>query len=309
MRWSRREFLTTSSILAAGVLGSPSGSGGQAQTPGAGQPAPPPTEFRPLRDSVGIFIGQGGTIGWLVSPDGVVVVDAQMPLTAKVCLDGLNARSGNRPIACLFNTHHHADHTSGNGVFRPAVEKIVAHARVPELQKAAARPGIEGNQVYADTTFDERWTIRIGRETVTAVHDWPAHTGGDSIISFEQANVVHLGDLVFNRRLPALDRPGGCRIIGWIALLEKIVREYPADASYIFGHAGPGVGVTGTKDDLRLQRDFLSALLDHVRAEIAAGKSRAEIAKAAVELKNFPEHGPLTDRVLTAAYEELTPGA
>ena len=144
---------------------------------------------------------------------------------------------------------------------------------------------------------------------MTAVHDWPAHTGGDGIISFEQANVVHMGDLVFNRRLPALDRPGGCRITGWIALLERIVREYPADAIYIFGRAGPGVAVTGRKDDLRLQRDFLSALLDHVRAEIAAGKSRDEIVKAAVELKSFPEHGPLTDRVLTAAYEELTPGA
>jgi glyoxylase-like metal-dependent hydrolase (beta-lactamase superfamily II) len=309
MRWNRRKFLRNSSILAAGVLGRPSVSAGQAQTPGAGQPTPPATEFRPLRDNVGIFIGQGGTIGWLVSPDGVVVVDAQMPPTSKVCLDGINARSGNRPIACLFNTHHHSDHTGGNGVFRPVTQKIVAHARVPELQRAAARPGTEASQVYADTTFNDRWTIRIGRETVTAVHYWPAHTGGDSIVIFEQANVVHIGDLVFNLRLPALDRPGGCRITGWIALLEKIVQDYPADASYIFGHAKPGVAVTGTKDDLRLQRDFLSALLDHVRAEIAVGRSRDEIVKATVELKGFPEHGPLTDRVLTAAYEELMPGA
>ena len=78
---------------------------------------------------------------------------------------------------------------------------------------------------------------------------------------------------------------------------------------YIFGHAKPRVGVTGTKADLLLQRDFLSALLDHVRAKIAAGRSRDEIANASVELEGFPEHGPLIDRVLTAAYEELTPGA
>lgn len=114
---------------------------------------------------------------------------------------------------------------------------------------------------------------------------------------------------MFKQRLPVLDRPGGCRIAGWIALLERIVQDYPTDASYIFGHAKPGVAVTGTKGDLRLQCDFLSALLDHVRSEIAAGSSRAEIAKATVELKGFPEHGSLTDRVLTAAYEELTPGA
>ena len=185
----------------------------------------------------------------------------------------------------------------------------MAHARVPELQKAAARPGTEADQVYADTTFSDRWIVRIGGETVTAVYSGPAHTGGDSIIIFERANVVHLGDLVFNRRLPALDRPGGCRIARWMSALEKIVQDLPADASYIFGHAKPGVAVTGTKDDLLLQRDFLSALLDRVRAEITAGRSRDEIANTAVELKGFPEHGPLTDRVLTAAYEELTQGA
>jgi len=135
MRWTRREFLAGSSILAVGTLGRPSVSAGQTQAPGQGQPTPPPVEFKALRGNVGIFIGQGGTIGWLISPDGVAVVDAQMPPTAKACLDGLNARSGNRPIECLFNTHHHSDHTSGNGVFRPAARKIVAHARVPELQR------------------------------------------------------------------------------------------------------------------------------------------------------------------------------
>lgn len=309
MHWTRREFLTGSSILTVGILGHPSVSAGQAQTPGQAQPTPQPVEFRSLRGNVGIFIGQGGTIGWLVSPDGVVVVDAQMPPTAKMCLDGLNARSGNRPIECLFNTHHHGDHTGGNGVFRSMARKIVAHARVPELQKAAARPGTEADQVYADTTFSDRWTVRIGGETVTAVYSGPAHTGGDSIITFERANVVHVGDLVFNRRMPALDRRGGCRIVGWISALEKIVQDFPADVSYIFGHAKPGVAVTGTRDDLLLQRDFLSALLDRVRAEIKAGRSRDEIVNTAVELKGFPEHGPLTDRVLMAAYEELTQGA
>ncbi len=309
MDWTRREFLMASSILAVGTLGHPSISVGQTQAPGQGQTTPQAGEFRSLRDNVGVFIGQGGTIGWLVASDGIVVVDAQMPPTATVCLDGLNGRSGNRPIDCLFNTHHHGDHTSGNGVFRPVARKIVAHVRVPELQKAAARPGTEADQVYADTTFTDRWTIRIGGETVTAVYAGPAHTGGDSTITFERANVVHVGDLVFNRRLPVLDRPGGCRIARWISVLENIAQDFPADTTYIFGHAKPGFAVTGTKDDLLLQRDFLSALLDHMRAEVKAGRSRSEIVNTAGELKGFPEHGPLTDRVLTAAYEELTQGA
>lgn len=302
MRWTRREFLAGSSVLAAGALGRPLPSFGQ------GQPIPPHVEWKALRGDVGVFIGQGGTIGWLISPDGVVVVDAQMPPTSKLCLDGLNARSGNRPVECLFNTHHHRDHTGGNGDFRPAARKIVAHARVPELQKASAQAGTEAAQVYADTTFTERWSVRIGRETVTAAHYWPAHTGGDSIILFEQANVVHLGDLVFNRRMPVVNRPDGCRIAAWITLLERIAQDYPADAAYIFGHAKPGIPGTGVKADVLFQRDFLSALLDHVRAEIKAGRSREQIVTTPVELKGFSDHGPLTDRVLTSAFEEVSQG-
>jgi cyclase len=309
MSRTRREFLLGSSLLAVGIWGRPRVSAGQTQTPGPGQPGLPPVEFSVIRGNVGSFVGQGGTIGWLGSPEGVVVVDAQMPPTAKACLEGLNARFGHRPIECVFNTHHHRDHTNGNSVFRPAARKIVAHVRVPDLQKAAAQPGTEADLVYADTTFSDRWSIRVGSETVTAVYYGPAHTGGDSIVIFDQANVVHVGDLVFNRRLPVLDRPGGCQIARWISMLEKLVRDYPADVRYIFGHAKPGFPVVGTKGDLLLQRDFLSALVDHVRGEIKAGKSRDVIVGAAGELKGFPEHGPLTDRVLAPAYDELTQGA
>jgi glyoxylase-like metal-dependent hydrolase (beta-lactamase superfamily II) len=303
---TRRQFLTTSSVLVAAAFGKVPLFGQQPQQPApAQQPAPPPT-FTPLRRNVGIFTGAGGTIGWLVSPAGVVVVDAGMPPNASVCLDGINERSAKRPIDVLFNTHHHGDHTGGNGIFRPTAKKIVAHVKVPELQKATARPGTEANQVYADTTFTDRWQAKIGDEAIHAVYFGPAHTGGDSVVFFEQANVVHMGDLVFNRRQPVTDRPGGCLLAGWVRSLERIAAGHDADTLYIFGHAKTGFEVTGRRADLLYQRDFLSAVLDHVRAQITAGRAREEIVKASLELKGFADHGPVVERVLTAAYEELT---
>lgn len=305
MTWTRREFLVSSSILIAGTTRGVRLFG---QQPRAGQPTPPqpvPT-FTPLRRNVGIFTGAGGTIAWLVSPDGVIVVDAGMPPNAEACLQGINERSSKRQIDCLFNTHHHGDHTGGNGVFRPATKRIVAHAKVPELQKATARPGTEAGQVYADTTFTDRFQAAIGDEVVHAVYAGPAHTGGDGVVFFAQANIVHMGDLVFNRRQPVTDRPGGCSLGGWIQSLQRIADGHGADTLYIFGHAKPGFEVTGKKADLLYQRDFLSAVLDYVRAQIKAGKPREEIVKASPELKGFAEHGPVIERVLTAAYEELT---
>ena len=303
MATSRREFLTTASIvLAGGALGR---AGLLAQQPAQAPPAP---AFTDLRGNVGIFTARGGTIGWLVSPDGVVVIDSQFPDTAAVCLEGLNQRSSKRPIDFLFLTHHHGDHTAGNVTFRPVTKKIVAHVKEVEAQKAATKPGGEAAQVYADATFTETWTEKLGRETVEARHLGPSHTGGDAVISFHRANVVHMGDLVFNRLHPYIDKAAGASIAGWITLLEHEAQSHSADTIFVFGHAKPGWKVTGGRPELIFMRDYLAALLDHVRAEIKAGKPRDEIAKSTAELKGFPDHGPLIPRVLTAAYDDLSKG-
>lgn len=267
--------------------------------------------FTPLRGGAGYYLGRGGTIGWLVTPDGIAAVDTQFPEWAGKFLQGLPGRDA-RNVDILVNSHHHGDHTAGNPTFRPVTTSIVAQTLVPGLQLAAAkRAGNEAAQVYADTTFETAWKHSIGDETITATYYGPAHTGGDVIVHFEKANVIHLGDLLFNRIYPVTDRPGGCNIRNWIGSLERAVANYPADAIYIFGHGNPKFGVRGGHADLLAFRDYLSALLDLVRKQIAAGKSREEI----VALENLPGfddyHAPLPNRLggnLGVAYDELTVG-
>lgn len=315
---NRREFLKCSTLVAsAGLLPR---FVGMADTPPrerptvpvktlAGPHRPTVTEFRPLRRGVGIFTGRGGTIGWLANKDVLAVVDTQFPDTAAICLAGL-PEIGRRTIDVVLNTHHHPDHTSGNPVFRPAAKTIVAQANVPKLQYAAAeRAGTLEKQVYADTTFTEVWRRELGDEIVTAQYFGPAHTNGDAAIQFEQANVVHMGDLMFNRIYPVIDRPAGARIRGWIARLEEVLKTYPADAIYVFGHGNPKFGVTGGFADLRVFRDYLTALLDYTQKKIAAGEPKDRI----VALENFPGfddfHAPLPNRLggnLSVAYDELT---
>jgi glyoxylase-like metal-dependent hydrolase (beta-lactamase superfamily II) len=301
MSANRREFLTTASIVLAGSAL------GRVRLL-AQQPAqtPPVPAFTDLRGNVGIFTARGGTIGWLVSPDGVIVIDSQFPDTAAVCLEGLEQRSSKHPVDVLFLTHHHGDHTAGNITFKPVTKKIVAHVKEVEAQKAATKPGSEATQVYADATFTETWTEKLGRETIEARHLGPAHTGGDAVVYFHRANVVHMGDLVFNRLHPYIDKAAGASIVGWITLLERVARSHSAETIFIFGHAKPGWKVTGGRPELLFMRDYLAALLDYARAEIKAGKSRDEIVKSTAELKGFPDHGPLIPRVLTAAFDELS---
>jgi len=118
-----------------------------------------------------------------------------------------------------------------------------------------------------------------------------------------------MGDLMFNRVYPVIDRPGGARIQAWIPLLEKIASEYPADALYIFGHGSARYGVVGTRSDLLVLRDYLTGLLDHTRKQIAAGLPKTEIV-ALENLPGLPEFNqPLPNRLgvnLSVAYDELT---
>jgi cyclase len=255
--------------------------------------------FRDLRRNVGMFTARGGTIGWLSNRSGGLVVDSQYADTARACLAGLAERHA-LPLHALINTHHHGDHTGGNGEFRDAVRRIVAHTRVPELQRRASAGGSGSAQIHADTTFDEEWSVVIDDETVLAKHYGAAHTGGDCIVCFTQADVVHVGDLVFNRAYPFIDRAGGASVTGWIKALEQVTAAHGSDTLYIFGHGNPAFGVTGGRADVLVQRDFLSAILDIAQRGVAAGRSRDETA-ALTSLPAFPDHAPLGASLTLAA--------
>lgn len=268
--------------------------------------------FKTLRRNVGTFTSRGGTIGWLVNEGGIVVIDSQFPESAENCISGLEEK---REVAfeMLINTHHHGDHTAGNPVFKEKVERIVAHQNVPDLQRAAAESrGQEAldSQVYPDTTYEESWSEEVGDETIHLTHYGPAHTGGDTVVYFEKANVAHMGDLIFNRAHPFIDRGAGANISNWIITLNKTAEELPADAMYIFGHGNTDYGITGTKEDLAAKVDFFEALLDYTQKGIDAGKPVNELAdiETLPGFEEFKAPGwnlPLSANI-EVAYAELT---
>src|SRR6185436_4353848 len=163
MNLSRRAFITVSAAAPVALaLGKERNLRAWQQ-----QPAPINGVFTDIRKDVGYFTGRGGTIGYLINKDGILVVDSQSVDAAKICIAGLNARSQNRPIDTLINTHHHGDHTGGN----PAFKDIAAQSHAVELQKqvydtAVKNAADKGSNppaaiLLADKTFGDSWSQKI----------------------------------------------------------------------------------------------------------------------------------------------------
>jgi cyclase len=259
-----------------------------------------------LHDNIGIFTEKGGTIAFLLGKDGIVVVDAQFPDQSKHLIDELKKQS-DKPFQMLINTHHHGDHTAGNISFKGIVEHVVAHANSLKNQKnVAVTQKTEDKQLYPDLTYTDTWSQKFGKEEISMYYYGAAHTDGDSVVHFKHANIVHMGDLMFNRRHPFIDRSAGASIKSWINVLDKSVDKFDNKTQFIFGHALDGYEVTGTKEDLKMFKDYFEKLLAFAESEIKAGKSKEDFIKNTAIPGVTEWKGDGIQRALQPAYEELT---
>lgn len=295
----RRNFLRNSSLIVAGLAFLSNKTLAQFL-------ADPAWKIKMLNDTMGVFTEKGGTILFMISKEGMVVVDSQFPEQSQHLIDELKKRS-EQPFHLLINTHHHGDHTAGNISFKGLVPHVLAHENSKSNQERVAKEKKnEEQQLYPDQTYATTWCQTIGKEEICLQYFGAGHTNGDSFVHFKKANIVHVGDLVFNRRHPFIDRTAGANISSWIQVLDKATTLFNNKTKFVCGHAGEGYDIVITKDDVMAFRNYLSKTLLFVEAEIKAGKTKQEILKA-TGIPGAPEwKGDGIDRPLTAAYEELT---
>lgn len=259
-----------------------------------------------LTDNIGVFTEKGGTVVFLLNEKGNVVVDAQFPDSIAHLIDEIKKRNS-YPFELLINTHHHSDHTSGNIAFKSLARTVVAHQNSKtNQQKAAITNKSEDKQLYPDRVFTKKWKHRVGKEKIELKYFGPAHTNGDIVVHFKSSGVVHIGDLVFNRRYPYIDKPAGANIKNWCNVLDKIIRYYPDDLKFVCGHSGNGFDVLVTKDDMLAFKNYLQKALLYVQEKIAQGLSKDAIIKSANVIPGAEEwKGEGIERTINAAWIEL----
>ncbi|MGB3798351.1 MAG: MBL fold metallo-hydrolase [Lewinella sp.] len=278
----RRRFLYTSATLATGAALHPLRAAPRTYAPNGATM---------IRNNVGFYTERGGTIGFYRPTTGAggVVVDSQFPDAAGNFLKEVFA--GDLSLDLLINTHHHGDHTGGNGIIAPRAQAYVTHERARTNLEKSESERTEGDPVpLPKTTFAKDWSMELpGGEIVTARHFGPGHTGGDAVIHFENANVAHLGDLLFNRRFPYVDPGAGGNMTNWIKVMGKIRKAYDRDTVFMFGHAAESYPVTGTRDDVASFQDYLSYLRSYVKKEKRKGTTLEELKAKTITIPKAPE--------------------
>lgn len=224
-----------------------------------------------------MLAGAGGNMGVLIGDDGTFLIDDQYaPLTDKI-LAAIQDLGGDTPRFVL-NTHYHHDHTGGNENLGAAGALIVAHDNVrlqmqrehtSEAFDRITPPSSEG--ALPVVTFSETTTFHLNGEEVHVFHVHDAHTDGDSLVWFKNANVLHAGDILFNGFYPYIDEDTGT-ISGLIEACGIILGIIDEDTKIIAGH-----GPLADREDVIAFRDFLQGVHDVLTPMVKKGMSVAEI--------------------------------
>ena len=251
--------------------------------------------------------GQGGTIGILTGPDGVFMVDSQFaPLSAKIA--AAIKQVSDKPIRFMVNTHVHGDHTGGDENFGKMGVTIIARE---QLRNRLMHPNPAANgQPTPPTmpvglpllTYNGQATMHMNGEDIQMIAIPAAHTDGDTMVYFPNADVIMTGDFYRSIDFPNIDRANGGSLNGMINGLGRIIGLAGPDTKIVPGH-GPVV----KRDAVIAHRDMILGVRDKISKLVQQGKSMDEVAAAKPQAEyeariSQPMNGP---RFVGQVYAEL----
>ena len=228
-----------------------------------------------------MLFGAGGNIGVSHGEDATVIIDDQFaPLSGKI--ERAIANLGAKPVKYVVNTHWHFDHTGGNEHFGGTGATIFAHDNVrvrmiagsPEGSRFPVPPAPDA--ALPVVTYPQGMRFHLNGDTINLMFLGGGHTDGDSVVIWEEDNIVHMGDLYFNiPGYPFIDTASGGNVYNAITSLSQVIEMIDDETQVIPGH-----GPMSNKAELTAFRDMIVEAVSRVDAARVEGKSLDEVLAA-----------------------------
>jgi glyoxylase-like metal-dependent hydrolase (beta-lactamase superfamily II) len=248
--------------------------------------------------------------GWVVFRDYVLVIDANYPWGAKEILADIRATT-NKPIKYVFDTHYHADHLFGDSVWVDAGATILCSEECTEESKRKNPAAWANDKGTGDVSlkpyrlehpqqsFRGKMVFDDGEHRVELTRTGPGHTLGDAVAYLPKERIVFTGDMCVNgpsNNMADADADPD----GWLRSLDNLATK---DIVTLI----PGHGDAGTTATIKLQRNYLAAIINGVRDAAAKGVTEAELEKK-LDLTGYSPHGanvPHNQVCIRAVYAKL----
>lgn len=238
-------------------------------------------ESSKIRDGLYMFKGAGGNTAVSTGPDGVLIVDDQFAeMTGKI--DAAIAKLSEKSVRYVLNTHWHFDHTGGNQHYGSQGKTIIAHDntyhRMSSDQKIEAfnlDVPAAPKEALPVVTFNDSATVHFNDQTIKLVHSPNAHTDTDAFVHFEEANVIHSGDVYISNSYLFIDTSSGGTLEGIISAIEKLIRMSNDQTIIVPGH-----GELSNKEGAQKTLTMLKRLRLKTKNAIANNVSKEEFLES-----------------------------
>jgi glyoxylase-like metal-dependent hydrolase (beta-lactamase superfamily II) len=232
---------------------------------------------------------------FMVYENGVVVVDAP-PAFAQNIRRAI-AEVTDKPITHLIYSHSHIDHIGGTKTLNLSKNTIIiAHNETKRLLLRAKDP----NRPIPTITFKDKYTLRVGSQTLELSYHGNAHEPGNIFIYAPSQKTLMVIDVIFPGWMPWRRFALAQDIPAYFAQVEEI-NQMKWDV-LVSGH----VERTGTHADVALQLEFLNDLKNTARQALKSTKP-GEGMNADDQQNPWAVFDNYIDRVVIQCVNSLTP--
>ena len=212
-----------------------------------------------------------GNIGVYEDKKGLILIDNQWKVTKEHVIKALK-QINNKEIIYIINTHFHYDHADGNRAFSKMGIPIISHRNVKNnlknditIYEGFTQPK-HPESALPSITFEKKMELNLAEEVIEIFHFGSAHTDGDAVIKFKNANIIHAGDLFVTYGFPFIDINNGGSLDGFINTLSKII-DMSNDRTIII----PGHGDLSDLNDVKELKIKLQFCIDEIRRQKLLG--------------------------------------